>query len=179
MMTDRRDLYRSSHSAGSYLNEMLDCGESYNRWVEIALEHLPIEVFDENKEKLVFVSTAERDGCRLARRYCEDREVILLSERIRPKRGMSLGDTEARYFVFVVLHEIVHAIKKHMSPKFDSLSPEENTAQEDEADTVALEWFNAYVDAQNNEYMTHLTIGEIEAAQAQSQERMKKQFDDE
>ena len=175
-MTDVRDLYRSWLSEGSYFNEMLDCGDSYNRWVEIALQHLPVEVFDEFKDKLVFVSTAERDGCRLARRYCEDREVILLSERIRPKPGASLGDPEARYFVFVVLHETVHAIKKHKSPKFDALSPDENQAQEDEANKLALEWFNIYVDAQNNDHMTHLTMDDIEAAQARSRERMKRQI---
>lgn len=175
-MTYPDDLYRSWRNEGSYFNQMLDCGESYNRWVEIALEHLPIDVFSKNKDKLVFVSTAERDGTRLARVNCESREVIVLSERILPKRGASLGDDDVRYFVFVVLHEIVHAIKKHKSPKFDALAENEFQAQEDEADSLALNWFNSYVRAQQNRHMKELTLEEIEAAQARSRQRMKEQY---
>lgn len=160
-------------SIDSYFNEMLSCGENYNHWVARALKHLPISVLAENKDKLYFVSTAHRDGSRLARMSCENREVIVLSERILPKRGASLGDDDVRYFVYVVLHETVHAIKKHKSLKFDSLSDEECQAQEDEADSLALEWFNAYVDAQNNPYMKKLTVEEIEVAQARNQQRME------
>ena len=72
---------------GSYFNHMLDCGDRYNQWVKIALGYLPIEILDENSENLVFISTAQRDACRVARFYCENREVILLSERILPKQG--------------------------------------------------------------------------------------------
>lgn len=175
-MTIPRDLYQSWRTEGSYFNDMLDCGENYNRWVEIALEHLPIDVLAENKDKLVFVSTAERDGSRLARKNCENREVIVLSERVLPKRGASLGDDDVRYFVFVVLHETVHAIKKHKSPKFDSLSDEEDRAQEDEADSLALEWFNCYVDAQDNPHMKRLTVEEVEAAQVRSRQRMEERY---
>ena len=163
----------------SYLNEMLDCGEYYNPWVVTALEHLPNSVLAENKDKLIFVSTAHRDGSRLARMNCENREVIVLSERILPKRGASLGDDDVRYFVFVVLHETVHAIKKHKSQKFDSLSDEEVQAQEDEADSLALEWFNAYVDAQNNRHMKKLTVEEVKAAQARSRQQMEDQYNGE
>lgn len=125
-MTVSSDLYRSWRSEGSYFSDMLDCGDRYNRWVEIALEHVPPNILDEYKERLVYVSTADRDGCRLARKYCEEREVILVSERILPKKGVSLGDPDVRYFVFVILHETVHAIKRHQSPKFDSLSESDN-----------------------------------------------------
>ena len=54
---------------------MLDCGDFYNHWVEIALEYLPIEVFDDHKENLVFVSAAQRDGCRLASTCPEYRDL--------------------------------------------------------------------------------------------------------
>lgn len=163
-------------SIESYFNDMFDCGDYYNNWVAIALEHLPISVLAENKDKLVFVSTAHRDGSRLARMNCENREVIVLSERILPKRGASLGDDDVRYFVFVVLHETVHAIMKHKSQKFDSLSDEEVRAQEDEADSLALKWFNDYVDAQNNPHMKKLTVAEIEAAQERSRQQMEDQY---
>lgn len=175
-MSDRDELYRTWRSEGSYLNAMLDCGDFYNQWVEIALEYLPIEVFDDHKENLVFVSAAQRDGCRLARQNCENREVVLLSERILPKRGAIEDDPDVRYFIFVVLHEIVHAIKKHKSPKFDSLSDVDNQAQEDEADSLALEWFNRHVEALNNPYMKPVTIDEIEAAQERNQRQMKEQY---
>jgi hypothetical protein len=171
-MTVSSDLYRSWRSEGSYFSDMLDCGDRYNRWVEIALEHVPPNILDEYKERLVYVSTADRDGCRLARKYCEEREVILVSERILPKKGVSLGDPDVRYFVFVILHETVHAIKRHQSPKFDSLSESDNIAQENEADALALEWFNSYVAAQKNPYMQRLTMEEVKDAQARSRERM-------
>ena len=58
---------------GSYFNQMLDFGHYiyYNQWVEFALEYLPEAVLDEHKENLVFISTAQRDGCRIVSHYCE------------------------------------------------------------------------------------------------------------
>ncbi len=99
-----------------------------------------------------------------------------MSERILPKRGAIEDDPDVRYFIFVVLHEIVHAIKKHKSSKFDSLSDADNQAQEDEADSLALEWFNRHVEALNNPFMKPLTIDEIEAAQERNQRQMKEQY---
>jgi Zn-dependent peptidase ImmA (M78 family) len=45
------------------------------------------------------------------------------------------------------LHEVAHAIRKHKSPRFDNLTEQENQAQEDEAHTIATEWFNERVEA--------------------------------
>ncbi len=84
-MTDREKLYKSWMIPGSYFSEMLDCGSYYNQAVQMALKYLPQAVLEENKDKLVFITTAQRDGCRVARHYCENREVILFSERILPK----------------------------------------------------------------------------------------------
>lgn len=138
--------------------------------------HLPPEILDEHKEGLVYISTADRDGCRLARKHCEEREVILLSERILPKQHASLGDPDVRYFVFVVLHETVHAIKRHKSPRFDGLTDAEDERQETEADQLALEWFNSYVEAQENPHMQPLTMEEVREAQARSRERMNRLY---
>ena len=140
---------------------MLECGHLYNPWVQIALEYLPRAVLDENKENLVFISTAQRDACRVARHYCENREVIILSERIFPKlserffpkQGADVRKPKVRYFIFVVLHEVVHAVKKHKTLKFDDLTRQENKAQEDEADKIAMGWFNEHVKARNNQYL--------------------------
>ena len=50
--TDLDKLYASWMIEGSYLNNMLDCGDRYNQWVENALRYLPVEVLDEHKDKL-------------------------------------------------------------------------------------------------------------------------------
>ncbi len=155
---------------------MLDCGGKYNQWVQNALMYLPMKVFDDHKENLIFSSTAERDGCRMARHSCENREVILLSERILPKKGAAEDQKEVRYFIFVVLHEIVHAIKKHKSPKFDSLSASESQAQEDDADSLALDWFNQHIEALNNTYLKSLTMEEVDDARERNQRRMEEQY---
>jgi len=163
-MIDTEKLYESWMKPGSYFSEMLDCGDLGNRWVEIALGYLPHAVLEENKDKLVFISTAERDGCRIARHYCENREVIILSERILPKPGADDGQQDVRYFIYVVLHEVVHAIKKHKSPKFDELTTEENEAQESEANAIAMEWFNDHIITSENENLKPITKEEIEKA---------------
>lgn len=175
-MTDTEKLYESWMIPGSFLNEMLDCGDRYNHWVEIALEYLPQTVFEENKEKLVFVSTAQRDGCRIARHYCENREVILLSERILPKQGANEGQPKVRYFIYVVLHEVAHATRKHKSPKFDGLTPEENEAQEAEANALALEWFNEHIKMRNNEFLKPITREEVQQAEKKNQDLMEKLY---
>jgi len=36
------------------------------------------------------------------------------------------------------LHEVAHAIKKHKSQRFDKLTDDENQAQENEADEIAI-----------------------------------------
>ena len=130
-MTDINKLYESWIRKGSYFNLMIDCGYRYNQWVQVALEYLPPAILDENKEYFLFISTAEQDGCRVARHYCENREIILLSDRILPKRGANGGQPEVRYFIFAVLHEVVYAIKKHKSPKFDNLTEQEKYDQEE------------------------------------------------
>ena len=158
------------------MKDMLDCGDLYNPWVEISLGYLPTEVLETHKDNLVFISTAQRDACRVARYYCEKREVILLSDRILPKKNANVGQLEVRYFIFAVLHEIVHAIKKHKSPKFDGLTEEQNQAQEEEADNLALEWFNEHIKELNNKRLPSLTKEDIEEAQQKNQKLMEQLY---
>ena len=166
-------LYQSSITQGSYLNRILDCGPS-NRWVEIALEYLPREVLDELKEGLAIITMAHRDGCRLAREVCENREVIVLSEHVLPKGPVSETDDDVRYFIYVVLHEIAHALKKHRPP--NSFTSEERAAQEQEADSLAFGWFNSHVEARANPYLLPISQEEIESAQARSQAAMRERL---
>lgn len=102
-----------------HLNILISCGSRYDPWVRYALKYLPHDILLEFGGKLAFFSTAEEDACRVARAICEQREIILLSERILPVGG---DDSKERYFVFAVLHEIVHAVKKHRSPLLDRLA---------------------------------------------------------
>jgi len=175
-MTDINKLYESWIRKGSYFNLMIECGYRYNQWVQVALEYLPPAVLDENKEKLLFISTAELDACRVARHYCKNREIILLSERILPKKSANGGQSEVRYFIFVVLHEVAHVIKKHKSPKLDNLTEQEKAAQEKEADTIALEWFNEHVKELNNPYIKPLSIAEINDMREKNQVIMEKLY---
>lgn len=166
-------LYQSWILRGSYFNRMLDCGDRYNQWVQNALEYLPRDVLDEHKERLAFVAMGHRDGCRLARALCENREIIIVAEHILPKVGANEGQTDVRYFIYAVLHEVVHAIKKHRSPLYDSLTREDIEAQETEADELASEWFNAHIKALANPYLPPLTRAEVDGAKARSRENGK------
>ena len=169
-------LYQSWIVRGSYFNRMLDCGDRYNQWVQNALEYLPRHVLDEHNEQLAFIAMGQRDGCRLARALCENREIIILSEHILPKAGANEGQGDVRYFIYVVLHEVVHATKRHGSPLYDSLTPEEIEAQEKEADELALEWFNAHIKALGNPYLPPLTRAEVDDAKARSRGTMERLY---
>jgi hypothetical protein len=153
-----------------YLNRMIDCGcYIYNSCVENALRYLPEDVFEQYKEKLAFISTTE--ACRISRHYCETREIILFAPGIFPK-GISHNEPEARYFIFTVLHEVVHAIKKHKAKKFDKLTDQEIQAQENEADAIAIKWYNEYLE-RNNFCMELLTIEEINDTRKKNRDQIK------
>ncbi len=166
-MSSTEQLYRSWMTEGSYFSQMIDCGNSRNRWVEIALGYLPFDILDEHKEGLVFIALGEYDACRLAPQYRE-REIIFLSDRTFPNSGVSEADRSARYFIFAVLHEVAHAIQRHKSPKFDRLTAEENQAQETEADQLAYDWFNQHVRNSDNQFLLPLEPFEIEEAKQRS-----------
>jgi hypothetical protein len=154
-------------------NAILDCGYNHNRWLEIALDYLPVNILENGEEDFFFTSTATRDACRVARYYCSTREIILISERILPSTNIVYQtDHRARYFIYVVLHEVAHAIKKHKSPLFDDLSEEEFVSQEKEADDLAMKWFNDHVREINN--LPPITKKEIKLAQEDQQQIMKK-----
>ena len=163
--------YQSSMVQGSYFNRMLDCGP-FNRMVEIALAYLPPRVLDEHKERLAFVCMAHRDGTRLAQRLRETREIIVLSEHGLPDYNSHEGQRDFRYFIYIVLHETAHAIRKHRSPVYDSLDAREVEDQEKEADELALQWFNDHIAARANPHLPPLTREEIAQAQARTQKIM-------
>jgi hypothetical protein len=101
---------------------------------------------------------------------------LALSDRVLPKQGADEGQPEVRYFIFTVLHEIAHAIKKHKSPKFDGLTGEQNQAQEEEADSLAFGWFNQHIEELNNEHLPSITKEEVETAQQKTQQLMEQLY---
>jgi hypothetical protein len=175
-MIDDDTIYKSWIIKGSYFNRMLDCGDMYNQWVQNALEYLPRNIFSKYKEKIAFVAMGQRDGCRLAKKLCKSREIILLSEHVLPKSGANEGESDVRYFIYVVLHEVAHVIKQHRSPIYDSLTNDKVEIQEAEADDMALKWFNDHVNIQNNPNMPFLSKEEINIAKGKSQDYMKKLY---
>ncbi len=156
---------------------LLHCGDYYNFWVEKAVKFLPEEIFHLLEDKIAFFSTAQRDGCRIARHICKNREIILLSERILPKKRACEDQREVRYFIFAVLHEIVHAFKKHPSPLYDNLTQKEAAADEKEADDLALSWHNEFIEKRNNPYLKPLTIKEINEIRAENIKLMEKLYE--
>jgi hypothetical protein len=176
-MAEHPELYTSSIVKGSYFNQMINCGPNYNRWIEIALGYIPTDILWEYRDNLVFIGTGAMDACRVAPALRKSREIIVLSERIFPKRGANEGHLKVRYFIFVVLHEFAHAVLNHRSPLLDNLTKEENEAQEKEADDLAIRWFNAHVQAINNQHLKAISLDEIYRAKAENQILIEKVYE--
>ena len=142
---------------------LIRCGGNYaNAAVRSVLEnYLPADVLSAFDGRLAFVSTGDVDGVRLTKSFCRDRDVIVLSERIVPARS---DDEEFhpgyRYFIFVVLREIAHACKEHLSPLSDDLTAAQVESQKHEAEELALNWFNEH--ASTTLFQPPLTIAEVE-----------------
>ena len=142
---------------------LIRCGGNYaNAAVRSVLEnYLPADVLSAFDGRLAFVSTGDVDGVRLTKSFCRDRDVIVLSERIVPVRS---DDEEFhpgyRYFIFVVLREIAHACKEHLSPLSDDLTAAQVESQKREAEELALKWFNEH--ASTTLFQPPLTIAEVE-----------------
>lgn len=142
---------------------LIDCGGDYaNAAVRSVLEnYLPSDVLSAFDGRLAFVSTAHVDGLRLPKSLCRDRDVIVLSERIIP---VTSEDEEFhpnyRYFIFVVLREIAHACKDHVSPLSSDLTASQVESQTREAEELALKWFNEH--ASTTLFQPPITITELE-----------------
>ena len=139
---------------------LIDGDPSHEHWIHIALEYVPSEVQKSEFENLAIIGLGRVGGCRLPKRYRE-REVVLLSDWVFPPAGQSEGDDSGRFFIVTLLHEIVHAVRKHKSPRLDSLSHSQIQDQEAEADEVAVNWFNLYVNASSNRFMKSISVAEF------------------
>ncbi len=148
---------------------VIDCDLKEKKWIELALRYLPDNIYSTEGKGLVFFSLGKMDACRLPHKY-KKYELIIISDRIFPYPDQPENELTVKYFIFTVLHEVVHAIKKHRSPLFDKLSSEEIKQQEDEADELALTWFNSHVAAQKTGNLTPMTKPELNKAMEQSLE---------
>jgi hypothetical protein len=154
---------------------LIDCGGDYaNAAVRSVLEdYLPPDVLGAFAGRLAFVSTTGVDGVRLTRSFCRDRDVIVLSERILPVKS---GDEEFhpgyRYFIFVVLREIAHACKDHLSALSDDLTAAQLETQTREANELALKWFNEH--ASTTLFQPPITIAEVEELSSKVQSAPRK-----
>ena len=151
---------------------IIDCDPQQKHWVEIALEYLPCDIHDLSGQELVFISLGEMDACRLPYQY-RGREIIFLSDRIFPLAGAPESDLTVKYFIFTVLHEVAHAIKRHKSPSLDRLTREEWQQQEDEADQLASEWFNNHVQSKKCDNLNALKPSDLEKAKKESSDFRK------
>ncbi len=136
---------------------LVDGDPSHKWWIKTALEYLPEEVLSKEGNKLAIIGVGGIGGCRLPDHYRE-REIILLSDWIFPPGVKSEGDEEAKFFIVTLLHEIAHAICRHKSPKLDKLSDKEFKAQEDEADEMAIDWYNTHVTEKGNEFLSPMQV---------------------
>jgi hypothetical protein len=112
--------------------------------MEIALSYLPESVFLELDGNLAVLAVGSVGACRLTDQYRE-RELVIISDWLFPPSGDTEAEDTGRFFIVSLLHEVAHALSRHRSPKLDGLSAEECRAQEDEADLLAIDWFNHHV----------------------------------
>jgi hypothetical protein len=73
-----------------------ECGPEGDFWGQHALRCLPDEVADACDGKLAFVTMTQSDGRRLTRKFCDGRDVIVLSERIVPRAGLREDNASVR-----------------------------------------------------------------------------------
>ena len=151
---------------------MFDCSYDAELWIRHALKCcVPVNVWKSIGERLAFVCMDSSDGRRLTREFCDNHEIILLSERIVPRGYRAEDDPKVRYFWFAVLHEVAHAYRDHISP--NAISAEENAAQEVDADELAFAWFNKYLKSKKQ---PEFTTAEFTKAKAASDEAWDKAF---
>jgi len=132
---------------------------------------VPINVWKSIGERLAFVCMDSSDGRRLTREFCENHEIVILSERIVPRGVLAEDDPKVRYFMFAVLHEIAHAYCDHEAP--NAISAAGNAAQEGDADELAYAWLNKYLKSKKQ---PEFTDAELERAKAASQAEWDKAF---
>ena len=153
------------------LSVFVDCSYEAKYWVDRAIGWLPSDVVEHLAGRLAIVCVDSSDGRRLTSEFCQGRQLIILSERIVPRGCLSEDDSRVRYFIFVVMHEIAHAICDHQAPReLPVLSAE---GQEDEADVLAYKWLNEHLETTDQ---PRFSTEELSKAKAESKRVWEKAF---
>jgi len=161
-------------------DKIVHVGVNNDGWINLALKYLPDDVLEWIEKNLIIVSNPERAGCRVPRSVCDEKEIIIISELLYPENGdYYAGDKEqnyspaVRYLIFIVLHEIAHAIHDDLSPTYAHLEEPEVKKQEDKADAQALEWFNKVAIEKQEKQLSH---EEINSAKSELNKRANKYY---
>jgi hypothetical protein len=109
---------------------------------------------------ILFVCIDNSDARRLVMENYKEFEIIVISEFVVPRNWRIEDDWTKRYFNFVILHEVAHALQKHKSP--NQLTANEHENQEADADAKAMEWLNSYFEFKR---MALFTSEELELSQ--------------
>jgi hypothetical protein len=128
-----------------------------------ALNYLPLTVIDQLKDNLSIFTMTNKAGVRLSRPLCQANDIIFLSDKIFPPEETPQTETNFRFFIIVLLHELVHAYLKHKCRVFHGISPDEVDKQELEADAMAMQWYNEYVEAHAELEIAAITKEEMDA----------------
>jgi hypothetical protein len=110
--------------------------------------------------KLLFVCIDSSDARRLVMENYEGFEIIVISEFVIPRNWKTEDEWSKKYFNYVVLHEVAHALLKHKSPR--NLTVEQNNEQENEADELAMSWFNEYLTSKEMELYSDTALKEAQ-----------------
>lgn len=119
--------------------------------------------------KILFVCVDSSDARRLVMENYVDFEIIVISEFVVPRDWRTEDNWSKRYFNYLILHEIAHALLKHKSPR--SIDADDNEIQENDADDLAMKWLNNYLALKN---MGEYSKMELEKAQNMIQDYRKK-----
>ena len=150
--------------------KMFSCCPQVETLIRHALQCLPDDVVDAVGDRLAFVYM-DSDGRRLTREFCDNREIIILSERIFPWDWSIESEPRVRYFMFVVLHEVAHAYCDHQAP--NAISPEDGAKQEGQADELAFSWFNEYLKSKDEK---PFSIDELASTKKENQDTWERAF---
>lgn len=143
------------------------CSREAETCIVHALQCLPSKVLDDTK--FLFVCVDNSDARRLVVENYQGYEIIVISEFVVPRNWKTEDEWSKRYFNFVLLHEVGHALYRHKSP--NSISSEANSSQETDANNFAYKWLNAYLASKKMEPFTENEL--LESQGKTSSERLK------
>jgi hypothetical protein len=140
------DAFREFYGDQVWLNG----GDESLPWFDAVFRYY-LTIGDLADTKFAIIEMGATDGRHLPLRFYEGREIIVISEhvsvhlkRFQGRNGYEPTEThpDVQHLIFVILHEIAHAVKHHLSPGLDRLDEKQADEQEHEAKDLALHWFN-------------------------------------